>query len=122
MSKSNTVVHTQDLGDSQFRDVTVYYEKGGINYWDYSRKPMGIYVSVTRYRREGAIRTWSTGQKGDGYLLIVPLDRYRRRAFTDTTEAVKANIEEFLGRWDAGDPDGVAALLTGQAEPAAAAA
>ncbi len=75
------LVHRHRLSDTHVRELAVYYDKGGMNYWDYSRKPKGIYFSASLYQDvEGsAFKTWTSGRAGDGYILVEPLDRYRPR-------------------------------------------
>ena len=89
----DTTVHTKHLGDNRYRDLQAYYEKGSINYWDYSNKPKGIYFASHCYTKSGGMRSWSTGQKGDGYLLVVPLDRYRPTALRKLQAAIKDHAD-----------------------------
>ena len=35
MAASRTI-DTRHLGDNRYRDLQVYYDKGGMSYWDYS--------------------------------------------------------------------------------------
>jgi hypothetical protein len=89
----NKTVHTKHLGDNRYRDLQAYYEKGSISYWDYSKKPKGIYFDAHSYTKSGGMRSWSTGQKGDGYLLIVPLDRYRPTALRNLQATLKDHAD-----------------------------
>ncbi len=34
----NKTIHTKHIGDNRYRDLSVYYEKGSVNHWDYSQK------------------------------------------------------------------------------------
>ena len=90
-------IHTRHLGETRYRDLQVYYDKGGMNYWDYSQKPKGIYFAAELYQRtsttSGAIRTWSTGQKGDGYLLVTTLENYSAKALRLVQERVQSHAE-----------------------------
>lgn len=90
-------IHTRHLGETRYRDLNVYYDKGGMNYWDYSQKPKGIYFASELYQRSstsaGAIRTWSTGQKGDGYLLVTELENYSAKALRLVQERVRAHAD-----------------------------
>ncbi|WP_171182286.1 hypothetical protein [Ruegeria sp. HKCCD8929] len=104
MAQDRTV-HSKNLEGNLWRDLQVYYDRGGISFWDYSQKPKGIYFASHLYQKTdttaGAIRTWSTGQKGDGYLLIVPLERYSRKQLRLVRERVEADperIHDMLGR------------------------
>jgi hypothetical protein len=83
------IVHTKHLGDNRYRDLQVYYDKGGMNYWDYSQKPKGIYFASHVYSRQGGMMSWSTGQKGDGYICVAELTNYR----PSVLKAVRARIE-----------------------------
>ena len=124
-------IHTRHLGETRYRDLQVYYDKGGMNYWDYSRKPKGIYFASELYQRtsttSGAIRTWSTGQKGDGYLLVTPLETYSPKALRLVQERVRQHadlLHDILGG-SCGTIADLKAILEGRATgisiPAAAA-
>jgi hypothetical protein len=100
MAKSPTqsrTIHTRHLGETRYRDLNVYYDKGGMNYWDYSQKPKGIYFASELYQRSstsaGVIRTWSTGQKGDGYLLVTELETYSAKALRLVQERVRTHAD-----------------------------
>lgn len=84
-------IDTRHLGDNRYRDLQVYYDKGGMSYWDYSQKPKGIYFASHLYSRSGGIVSWSTQQKGDGYLLVTPLANYSPKALRLVQQRVKAN-------------------------------
>ena len=92
MAQDKTV-HTKSLGDNRYRDLQVYYDKGGVNYWDYSSKLKGIYFASHCYTRSGSTTTWQVGQKGDGYLLAVPLERYSPTQLRLVRERVEAQAE-----------------------------
>ena len=89
----NRTVHTRPLGGNRFRDLEVYYDKGGMSYWDYSRKPKGIYFASSLYRRSGGCRSWSTGQKGDGYIPVVALANYSAKQLRLVRERVAREAE-----------------------------
>lgn len=40
MAQDRTV-HSKNLEGNRWRDLDVYYDKGGINYWNYEQKPKG---------------------------------------------------------------------------------
>ena len=120
------LVHRHRLSDTHVRELDVYYDVGGMNYWDYSRKPKGIYFSASLYQdAEGsALKTWTSGRAGDGYILVEPLDRYRPKALKDVRARVLAQAEAIHALLDVGDADALArlkAILTGALAPAAAA-
>ena len=115
MSKNHTV-HTKSLGENRYRDLNAYYDKGGMNYWDYSTKPKGIYFASQCYSKSEGIRSWSTGQKGDGYLLITPLDRYRPTALRTLQGRIKDNADQIHTLIEAGKITELQALLSGEAQ------
>ncbi|WP_171182076.1 hypothetical protein [Ruegeria sp. HKCCD8929] len=118
MAQDRTV-HSKNLEGNLWRDLDVYYDRGGINFWDYSQKPKGIYFASQIYRlnstEAGAIRSWSTGQKGDGYLLIVPLDRYSRKQLRLVRERVEADPERIHDMLGHGQIHQLKQLLAGEA-------
>lgn len=84
-------IDTRHLGDGRYRDLQVYYDKGGISYWDYSKKPKGIYFASHLYSRSGSTVTWSTTQKGDGYLLITELANFSPKALRLVQDRVRTH-------------------------------
>lgn len=116
MAQDRTV-HTKSLGDNRYRDLQVYYEKGGVNYWDYSKKPKGIYFASHCYSRSGSMTSWSTGQKGDGYIAVVALENYSAKQLRLVRERVAAaadRIHDILeGR--GGSIEALTLYLRGQA-------
>lgn len=117
---SKTHVHTKRLSDTHIRELSVAYDKGGINYWDYSQQPKGIYFRSWLYEQpEGSMwKTWTTGQTGDGYILAQPLDRYRPKALREVAERVRANADRIHALLDVADAHALAelkAILTGAA-------
>ena len=102
------------------------YDKGGINYFDYSTKPKGIFFSSTVYEQEeGSI--WKTlkvglgqGKPGVGYICVVPLDRYRPKALKEVRARVEAHAERIHALCEVGDAAALAelkAILTGATVP-----
>jgi len=67
-----TLVHTKHLTETNIRELSVYYDKGGVNYWNYDQKPKGIYFSTGLYEQVpgSGIKSWKTGQPGDGYVRL----------------------------------------------------
>lgn len=118
MAQDNAVF-TQPLGDDNYRDLQVYYDKGGINYWTYEQKPKGIYFAVHRYKRSGGMTSWSTGQQGDGYMLITPLERYSPKALRLVRERVEQNAILICQLLSGGDAHLVRELLEGKMSEAA---
>lgn len=90
-----TTVDTKRLSETHIRELSVYYEKGGMNYWDYSQKPKGIYFSSMVYKQaEGDnFRSWTRGQQGDGYLLVTPLNNYSSKQLRLVVERVEEQAE-----------------------------
>ncbi len=112
-----TLVHTKRLSETNIRELSVYYDKGGMNYWDYSQKPKGIYFSTGLYEQVpgSGIKSWKTGQKGDGYILITPLKRYSRKALRLVRERVEEHADQIHAMFDhGGDVGNLKALLRGE--------
>ena len=121
------LVHTKRMSPTHIRELSVYYDKGGINYFDYSTKPKGIFFSSTVYEQEeGSI--WKTlkiglGAKtpGVGYICVVPLTNYRPKALREVRERVEAQAQAIHALCDVGDTaamDQLKAILTGAVVPA----
>ena len=116
----NRTIHTKYLGENRYRDLNVYYSKGGINYWDYSTKPKGIYFASQLYTLSGppgqTIRSWSTGQKGDGYICVTELDRYRPSELKAVIARVEARADAIHDLLDGngGDALDLTAYLRGE--------
>ncbi len=116
----NKTVHTKHMGDNRYRDLSVYYEKGCMNYWDYSQKPKGIYFSSSVYTKSSSgagfeTRTYSItpGQKGEGYILALPLERYKPTALKAVRQRVEDNAVLIHTLLDAGEVSAVVSLVTG---------
>lgn len=112
-----TLVHTKRLTETNIRELSVYYDKGGINYWDYSQKPKGIYFSTGLYEQVpgSGIKSWKTGQPGDGYILITPLERYSRKALRLVRERVEEHADQIHAMFDhGGNVTDLKALLRGE--------
>ncbi len=113
MAQERTI-HTKHLGETRYRDLNVYYEKGGTNYWDYSQKPKGIYFASSKYKKVGSMTSWSTGQKGDGYMLITPLERYSRKQLSILQERVRNHADLIHDLLDESDVGNLTRLLKGE--------
>ena len=113
MAQDRTI-HTKHLGDKRYRDLNVYYEKGGTNFWDHSQKPKGIYFASSKYKKSGTTTTWSTGQKGDGYMLITPLERYSRKQLSILQARVRDHADLIHDLLDANDVGNLTRLLKGE--------
>ena len=117
------LVHTKRISPKEIRELDVYYDKGGINYFDYKTKPKGIFFSSTVYEQEeGSI--WKTlkvelGQSkpGVGYICVVPLTTYRPKALREVRGRVEAHAEAIHALCDIGDAETLEqlkAILTGE--------
>ena len=122
------LVHTKRISPKEIRELDVHYDKGGINYFDYSTKPKGIFFRSTVFEQEeGSI--WKTlkvglgrSKPGVGYLCIVPLDRYRPKALKEVRARVEAHAERIHALCDVGDAEALTelkAILTGERVPQA---
>ncbi len=115
---TDTTVHSKNLEGNRWRDLQVYYVKGSTNFWSCQPKPKGIYFANHLYRKNpteaGMVRSWSSGQKGDGYLLIVPLERYSRKQLRLVRERVEADPEQIHALLDLGRISELKRLLAGE--------
>ena len=120
------LIHTKRISSTQIRELSVYYDKGGTNYFDYSQKPKGIYFSSTVYEQEegSSWRTLKIGlgarTPGVGYICVVPLTYYRPKALREVRERVATHAEAIHALCDAGDAaamDRLKAILTGAVVP-----
>lgn len=57
--------------------ITVFYKKGGINYFNYETEPSGFYVSVSPFTENGDFRTFEMGSGLKG--LLEQADRFNRK-------------------------------------------
>ncbi len=122
------LVHTKRLSSTHIRELNVYYDKGGMNYFDYSQKPKGIFFSSTVFEQEEG-SMWKTLKvglgrttPGAGYVCVVPLDRYRLKALREVRARVEAHAERIHALCDAGGTEALAelkAILTGATVPQA---
>ena len=123
------LVHTKRISPKEIRELSVYYDKGGINYFDYSTKPKGIFFSSTVFEQEeGSI--WKTlkvglgrSKPGVGYICVVPLTNYRPKALREVRERVEAHadaIHDLCAIGDAEALEQLKAILTGAVVPARA--
>ncbi len=126
-----TLVHTKRISPKEIRELDVHYDKGGMNYFDYSTKPKGIFFRSTIYKHEeGSI--WKTlkiglgkSKPGVGYICVVPLERYRPKALKEVRARVEAHAKRIHALCDVGDAEALAelkAILTGETVPQAAGA
>ena len=122
------LVHTKRISTKEIRELSVTYDKGGINTFDYSTKPKGMFFSSTVYEQEeGSI--WKTlkvglgqGKPGVGHICVVPLDRYRPKALKEVRARVEAHAERIHALCGVGDGEALAelkAILTGGTVPQA---
>ena len=105
MSKPDKTVHMKRLDALRCRELQVYYDAGGYNHWNGTPKPKGIYFASNAFEEvEGSgTRRWTSGQKGDGYLLVVPLERYSAKQLRLVRERVEQNAETIHGLLERGD-------------------
>ncbi|MDO5757325.1 MAG: hypothetical protein Q4P24_07390 [Rhodobacterales bacterium] len=125
------LVHRHRMSDTHIRELDVYYDKGGMNYWDYSTKPKGIYFSSTVYEQPvgSNMRSLTIGarsqQPGVGYILVVPLTTYRPKALREVRARVETHAEAIHTLCAVGDTASMAklrAILTGTEVPQASSA
>ncbi len=132
MSKPDKTVHMKRLDDKRCRELQVYYDAGGQNVWNGRPKPKGIYFASHCFEQaEGSTtRRWQSGPaasaglvykpkrgKGDGYILVVPLERYSAKQLRLVRGRVEANAAMIHGILDRGDRlDALVAILRGTME------
>ncbi|WP_299821274.1 DUF3768 domain-containing protein [uncultured Jannaschia sp.] len=110
------LVHRKRISPTLIRELSVAYDKGGINYWDYSTKPKGIYFRSTVYEQEegSVFKTYKIGmgesQRDVGYICVVPLTNYRPKALREVRERVAAHAEAIHGLCDIGDTEALEQL------------
>ena len=118
-----TLVHKKRISPTHIRELDVHYDRGGINYFDYSTKPKGIFFRSTVYEHEegSAFKTYKIGlgepQRGVGYICVVPLDRYRAKALKDVRQCVETHAEAIYALCDIGDAkalEQLKAILAGE--------
>ena len=123
------LVHRHRLSDTHIRELDVYYDKGGTNYWDYSKKPKGIYFASTVYEQPvgSQMRSLTIGvgaqTPGVGYILVVPLRNYRPKALREVRARVETHTDAIHALCAVGDSASMAKLrmiLTGTEVMAAA--
>ena len=129
MAAKDRLVHTKRISPKEIRELDVYYDKGGMNYFNYTTKPKGIFFSSTVYEHEEG-STWKTlkvglgeSKPGVGYICVVPLTNYRPTALREVRERVEAHAEAIHALCDVGDAaalEQLKAILTGAVVPATA--
>ncbi|WP_299845184.1 hypothetical protein [uncultured Jannaschia sp.] len=116
-------VHAKRISPTQVRELEVYYDKGGLNYFDYKTKPKGIFFSSSVFEQEeGSMwKTYKIGMgcntPGVGYVCIVPLETYRPKPLREVRERVEANAEAIHALCDIGDAEALEqlkAILAGE--------
>ena len=116
---ANKLIHTKHLGDIRYRDLSVYYEKGGVNHWTYRSKPKGIYFSAATYtqtsERGFVRRSYVVGQKGtgDGYIMATCLERYKPTALKAVQQCVDNHADLIHKLIEADDTCTLVALIKG---------
>jgi hypothetical protein len=92
--------HLSDRGENIFRELSVYYDEGGVNYFSYKKKERGYYLSSSIVKVERGIKTWTMGQRGDGYMLLRPAKRFNRRTLDELAATVRKNAERINAVWE----------------------
>jgi hypothetical protein len=113
----DTLVHTKRLTETRIRELSVYYDKGSMNYWSGGQRSKGIYFSTGLYEQipGSGIKSWKTGQAGDGYILITPLERYSAKQSRLVREQVEEHFEQIHAMFDqGGQVDNLKCLLRGE--------
>lgn len=92
--------HLPHRGENMFREVDVYYDEGGINYFNYKQKERGYYLSSSIVKIEGGMKTWKMGQSGDGYMFLRSAKRFNRRILNELAATVKKNATQINAIWE----------------------
>ena len=94
MKKHQSYIERNDLKDATHFEVSVYYTKGGTNYFSGGITPRGYYVSVTPVTKgNGTISyTMFTGHKR----LLLKTTRYSQKQFIHALELAKGFEEELI--------------------------
>ena len=123
------LVHAKRISPTHVRELEVYYDKGGLNYFDYKTKPKGIFFSSSVFEQEeGSMwKTYTVGigrnTPGVGYICVVPLDAYRAKPLREVRARVETHAEAIHALCDIGDAEALEqlkAILTGEAVPSPA--
>lgn len=86
--------HLPERGEKMFRKIGIYYDEGGVNYWNYQNKPRGFYFNSHVCEISGGFETWTTGQAGDGYILIEEAKRFNAKRLHQLAENAKKFAEQ----------------------------
>jgi hypothetical protein len=115
MAQDRTI-HTKHLGETEHRDLDVYYDKGSTNYWNHSPKPKGIYFATSKYKKSDGCKTYSMrpNKPGEGYLLVTALERYSRKQLFILQARVRDHADLIHDLLDAGDVGNMTRLLNGE--------
>ena len=114
--KQSGVVHAKRLSPTHVRELEVYYDAGGTNLWNGGRRPRGVYFASTLVEEPegGSYRAIAFGcgaqEKGTGYLLVVPLERYRPEPLRDVHARVERHAETIHALCEAGTDEALAHL------------
>ena len=94
MKKIDSYIERNDLKDASHLQVSVYYTKGGANYFSGGTIPRGYYISVTPVTKgNGMVRyTMFTGRKH----LLLQTARYSDKQFARAVELAKDFEDELI--------------------------
>src|SRR5215469_15177991 len=93
MKKHEKYIERNDLKDASHLEISVYYSKGGLNYFSGQTVPRGYYLSVSPVtKRDGMVSfTMFSGRKQ----LLFETARFTAKQF-DRALAMAANFEDEL--------------------------
>ena len=94
MKKHGKYIETTEFPGKTHLEVSVYYQKGGINYFTNNYDERGFYISVTPVKKEGGIITTTlfTGLKQ----LIFTVSRYSEKQHILAIEQSKALEQKLI--------------------------
>ena len=94
MQKHEKYIEREDLIDATHLQVSVFYDKGGMNYLSGQTSPRGFYLSVTPVTKENRMVSFTmfTGMKR----LLHQVNRYTDKQFNHALEISQTYEDELI--------------------------
>ena len=94
MKKHEKYIERNDLRDASHLQVSVFYDKGSMNYFSGQAAPRGFYLSVTPVRKGNGVVSYTmfTGLKR----LLHQVSRFTDKQFCHAVELSKAYEDELI--------------------------
>ena len=82
-------------------EVSIYYSKGGMNYWTYRNEPRGYYFQIhfceVHEHENYTVHTFGIGTGPQGMKsLVLPCERQSKKRFETACSQIDECIEQFL--------------------------